>query len=236
MARRYFQGVDPIGRSFALHGPRPQPLEIVGVVGDIITGGTDPTPQPCFYVPYAQNPLSVMSVVMRVPEGDPVGPAREAERIAWSLSRSTSVYAIETLDRRIADLSWRTRFGALLLCGFAALALGLGVFGIYAVVSYTVFQRRGEIGLRIALGARGRDVLAMVLEGSLRPVLIGLALGSVVSLAGTRALVGLLYGVAPGDPVTLASVVLLLLVVATAASLGPALRASRVDPQAALRE
>lgn len=115
------------------------------------------------------------------------------------------------------------------------LALALGAFGIYAVVSYTVFQQRGEIGLRIALGASARDVLTLVLAGSLRPVLIGLALGSAASLAVARTLVGFLYGVAPGDPATHASVVLLLLVVAVAACLGPALRAAHVDPQEALR-
>jgi putative ABC transport system permease protein len=235
MARRYFADVDPVGRSFAVHGPEPQPMEIVGVVGDVITGGNDPTPQPFFYMPYSQNPLAVMSVVMRVASGDALQPAQEAERIAWSLSRSTSVYAIETLDRRIADLNWRTRFGARLLGGFALLALGLGAFGIYAVVSYTVLQRRGEIGLRIALGASRPDVLALLLGGALRPVLIGLTLGCLTSLAVARSLVGFLFGVAPGDPATHASVVLLLLLVATAGCLGPALRASRIDPVRALR-
>jgi ABC-type antimicrobial peptide transport system permease subunit len=211
-------------------------MEIVGVVGDVITGGPDPTPQPFFYTPYAQNPLAVMSVVMRVAEGDPMALAPEAERTAWSLSRSTSVYAVETLDRRIADLNWRTRFGALLLGGFALLALALGAFGIYAVVSYGVSQRRGEIGLRLALGARGRDVVAMVLGGGLRPVLVGLGAGLLGSLATGRALAGLLYGVSPVDPPTLATVAVLLLAVATAAGLVPALRATRVDPLAALRD
>ncbi len=235
MARRHFPDVDPIGRRFAVSGPRPQPMEIVGVVGDILTGGADPAPQPMFYVPHAQNPLAVMSAVMRVPEGDAMAPARAAERIAWSLSRSTNVYAMETLDRRIADLGWRTRFSAFMLSGFAALALGLGALGNYAVVSYTVQQQRGEIGLRLALGARAEDVLALVFRGSLRPVLAGLLLGWLASVAATRGFAGLLYGVAPGDPLTAGGVSLLLIAVAAAACLGPALRASRLDPQAALR-
>jgi putative ABC transport system permease protein len=236
MARRYFADAEPIGRSFAVYaGPEPQPLEVVGVVGDIITGGSDPTPQPSFYVPYAQNPLAVMSVVLRVPQGDAAAPAREAEKIAWSLSRSTNVYAIETLDRRIADLNWRTRLGATLLGGFAVLALALGAFGIYAVVSYTVLQRRSEIGLRMALGAGRSQVLGMVLRGSLMPVLWGLATGTLAAVAAAQALTGFLYGVRPGDPATHAGVLLLLLGVAVAASLAPALRATRVDPQQALR-
>ena len=236
MASRYFPGLDPIGRSFALYAGKPIPLEIVGVVGDVITAGTDPTPQAIFYTPYAQGPLAVMSVVMRVPEGDPIALAHEAERTAWALSRETNVYAVETLDRRIADLNWRARFGASVLSGFAGLALLLGAAGIYAVVSYTVFQRRAEIGLRMALGASGADVIGMVLKGGLGVAGLGVIIGTLVSLALTRALTGFLYGVAPGDPATLSAVGAILLLVAAAACLGPALRASRVDPQIALRD
>jgi len=236
MARRHFPGVDPLGRTFAVHGPDARPMEVVGVVGDVISAGLDPAPQPSFYVPYAQSPLPAMSVVMRVPEGDPARAARDAERVAWSLSGSTNVYSVETLSQRLADLNWRTRFGALLLGGFAALALLLGAAGLYAVISYGVAQRRGEIGLRMALGARARDVIGMILGGGLRLVALGLVAGVAASLAATRLLSGLLYGVAPGDPLTLAAVAGLLLLVATAACLGPAWRASRVDPQLALRE
>jgi putative ABC transport system permease protein len=235
MARRDFGGLDPLGRTFSVDGPGQMPMRVVGVVGDVITAGTDPSPAPAFYTPYTQSPLSVMSVVMRVPKGDPTGPAREAERMAWSLSPDTNVYAVETLDRQIDDLNWRTRFGAILLGAFAVLALLLGMLGIYAVVSYSVLQRRSEIALRMALGARARDVLAMVVAGGLRLVLFGLVVGLAASLAATRALSGFLYGVSPGDPATMAGVCLLLLVVATGACLGPALHASRLDPQAALR-
>jgi putative ABC transport system permease protein len=236
MVRRHFADVDPLGRTFAVHGPQARPMEVVGVVGDVMTDGTDPTPLPMFYTPYTQSALPVMSVVMRVPGRDAAAPAHDAERTAWSLSASTNVYAVETLDRHLADLNWRPRLGALLLGGFSLLAVLLGAGGIYAVVSYTVLQRRREMGLRMALGARGHDVVALVLGGGLRPVLTGLAAGTLGALAATRSLSGLLYGVRPGDPLTLAAVCLLLLLVATAACLGPALRASRVDPQVALRE
>jgi putative ABC transport system permease protein len=236
MAERYFAGRNPLGESFSVHGPRPQPLEIVGVVGDVLTGGTDPAPVPTFYTPYAQSPLAVMSFVLRVPQGDALAPARDAERVAWSLSRDVNVFAIETLDRRLADVNWPTRVGALMLGVFASLALVLGAAGIYAVVSYTVFQRRSEIGLRMALGARAGQVRAMVLRGGLRLALLGVASGVAVSFLVTRALAGFLYGVAPGDPATLAAVALLLVAVAAVSSLPPALRASRVDPQVALRE
>src|SRR5260221_153001 len=220
----------------SLRAPGAMPMEVVGVVGDVVTGGGDPTPQPVFYVPYTQAPFLVMSVVMRVPHGDPSAPAHEAERVAWSLSRSNNVYAIETLDRHVADLNWRARFGAQLLSGFAGLALVLGAAGIYAVVSYTALQRRAEIGVRIALGAKTGDVLGLVLGSGLRLAAVGLFLGTLASALLTRVLTGFLYGVAPGDPATLAAVAGLLLAVATVACLGPAWRASRVDPQLVLRE
>jgi putative ABC transport system permease protein len=236
MARRYFGGVEPIGRTFALHGPGQPPMEIVGVVGDVVTSGTDPDPIPHFYVPYTQQALPVMSVVMRVPRGDPMALAREAERVAWSLTPHSNVYAVETLAARIRDFNWRTRFATLLLGGFAALALALGAAGIYAVVSYTVLQRRTEIGLRMALGARASDVAALVLRDGLRPAVLGLVAGGLASALLTRVLSGALYGVSPGDPATLAAVAVVLLGTATAACLAPAWRGARVDPQAALRE
>ncbi|MBK5255762.1 MAG: ABC transporter permease [Vicinamibacteria bacterium] len=235
MVDRFFPGVDPLGRSFALHGPGQPQMEIVGVVGNVITAGTDPTPRPVFYAPYAQNPIPVMTVVMRVPQGDPLALAREAEKTAWSLSRSTAVYFVRSMDNRMADLNWQPRFGALLLGGFAALALLLGGVGIYAVISYTVLQRQAEIGLRMALGARASEVLAMVLKGGLRLTAKGLLGGLIASLVVTRVLDGFLYGVSPNDPATLVSVCVLLLGVAASACLVPAIRASRVLPSAILR-
>jgi ABC-type antimicrobial peptide transport system permease subunit len=176
-----------------------------------------------------------MSVVMRVPRGDPSALALEAERTAWSIARDTNVYAFETMVQRMNDLYWRPRFSALLLGGFAALSVLLGAAGIYAVISYTVSQRRSEIGLRLALGASGRDIASMILRSGLWPVAIGLVSGGAAAAIATRLLAGLLYGVTPGDPVTLLAVALLIVIVATAACLGPAIRAMRVDPQIAMR-
>ncbi len=236
MAEKYFPGLDPLGRTFAFYGPNPSPMEIVGVVGDVMSTGTDPAPRPVFYTPYAQNPIPVMTVLMRVPQGNPMTVAREAEAVAWSLSRSTNVYFIQTLARKIEDLNWRPRLGASLLGAFALLALILGAVGIYAVISYTVLQRQTEIGLRMALGARGSGVLALVLRGGLSLTSKGVLSGLVASLLATRALKGFLYGVSPNDPLTLASVSLLLLLVATVACLIPALRASRLNPGVVLKE
>ena len=236
MADKYFPGVDPLGRTFALYGPNAPQMQIVGVVGDVMSAGTDPRPRPVFYTPYAQNPLPVMTVLMRVPQGNPMTVAREAEAAAWSLSRSTNVYFIQTLARKVEDLNWRPRLGASLLGAFALLALLLGAVGIYAVISYTVLQRQTEIGLRMALGARASEVLAMVLRGGLGLTAKGVLAGLVASLGATRALKGFLYGVSPTDPLTLASVAAILLVVASVACLIPGLRASRLNPGVVLKE
>jgi len=236
MARRYFSGVDPIGRTFSVDAPRAMPLQIVGVVGDVFTAGNDPTPQPTFYVPYAQTPLPVMTVVMRVGQGDSAAPLREAERIAWSVSPFTNVYAVETMDRRLEELNWRARFAAVVLGLFAIVGLVLAAAGLYAVVSYTVMQRRGEFGLRMALGADAKDILIDVLGDGLRTVIAGVVIGDIAAVVLSRALTGLLYGVAPGDPVTIGLVSVAMVVVAVCACTVPALAAARVDPQVALRQ
>jgi putative ABC transport system permease protein len=236
MARRYFAGVDPIGRRFAVDVPGAQPLTIVGVAGDVLSAGLDPAPQPIFYLPYAQNAAPVMTMVMRVPQGDPTAALREAERIAWSISPATNVYAVGTMARDMADVNWRTRFAAAVMGGFASLSLLLAAAGLYVVVSYTVLQRRSEIGMRIALGASAGDIVSMVLMDGLHAVMIGLVIGSIAAVALTRMMAGLLYGVAPGDVPTLIGVSAGLLAVAVIACAEPAIRASRLDPQLALRD
>jgi putative ABC transport system permease protein len=236
MARRYFSGQDPIGRTFSLDNAGAAPLRIVGVAGDVLTEGIDPSPQPTFYLPYAQNPLPVMTLVMQVTRGDPAAVLVEAERIAWSIAPSTNVYAVETMAARLQELNWRARFAAVILGSFAALGLVLAAAGLYAVVSYGVAQRRSEIGLRMALGASVSMIVTDVLGEGLLTVAVGLAIGNAAALAFTRGLTGLLYGVAPGDPLTLATVSISMLVVAAGACAVPAMAAARVDPQAALQE
>jgi len=174
-------------------------------------------------------------MTLRVDGPAPGRLAREAEAAAWAMTATSNVYAVETLDAKLADLNWRARFAALLLGGFAGLALLLGAAGIYAVISYTVSQRRPEISVRLALGAPPRRVLGMIVSGALRLALGGVVLGLLCAAALTRLLDGLLYGVEATDPLTLLSVATALLLVAAAASLAPARRAMRVDPIEALR-
>jgi putative ABC transport system permease protein len=127
------------------------------------------------------------------------------------------------------------RFNTWLLGSFSAVALVLAVVGIYGVVAYGVTQRTQEIGIRLALGARGREVVKMVVSQGMRAVLIGVVCGIVVAAALTRFLTAYLFTVTPTDPITFASVVLIFIGVAVAACLVPALRAARVDPMEALR-
>jgi len=235
MAKRYFADVDPIGRAFSVDGSRGGPIQIIGVAGDVLTAGTDPAPQPAFYVPYAQGALPVMTIVMRVAKGDAAAPLREAERVAWSVSPYTNVYAVKTMEAWLQEQNWPTRFSTVVLGGFALLGAILAAAGLYAVVSYTVVQRRAEIGLRMALGASANAIVTGVTSDALRTVIAGVIAGDAAALGITRVLNGMLYGVAPGDPLTLAIVSVAMLAVALAACAAPAVAAARVDPQLALR-
>ncbi len=140
------------------------------------------------------------------------------------------------MARDMADANWRTRFAAAVMGGFAALNLLLAAAGLYVVVSYTVVQRRAEIGVRMALGATGRDIVSMVMTDGLRAVVLGVIVGDLAAAALTRTMSGLLYGVGPGDPATLTLVSVGLFTVAVVACAEPAIRASRTDPQLSLRD
>ena len=236
MAARYFGGLDPIGRSFAVDAAGAMPMRIVGVSGDVFTAGPDPSPVPAFYVPYAQNPVPVMTVVMRVPRGDVAAPLREAEAVAWSLTPFSNVYAIARLSDQLGDLNWRPRFGAAVLGGFAAVAFVLAALGLYAVIAYTVVQRRREIGVRMALGGSPSAIVRGVIAGALRLAAAGILGGNLLALAFTRGLRGMLFGIAPTDPLTFALVSLAMLAVALCACALPAIAAARVNPIEALRD
>ncbi len=242
-ARRYFGDRDPIGERIVpeLSGTAAtlrrfpdMEWEIVGLVANVRGAGTDPAPPPMVYVSAAHLPLPIMNLVARTREA-PESMLRPAEQAIWSLGRRMNVYSIETLQQRLGNLMWQSRFAMQLLTIFAGLALILGTAGIYAVLTYTVSRRTQEMGVRMALGADRRDVLTLVIGGGLRLTALGVVFGTVASLAVSRLLAGLLYGVAPGDPVTVLTVALTLLAVATAACLSPALRATRVDPVDALK-
>jgi ABC-type antimicrobial peptide transport system permease subunit len=213
-----------------------KPLTIVGVVGDVRARGLDSPPSPVIYVEYRQRGLSPNAsptIVMRA--GGPAGAIVSSARgifhdLAPDVPVKFSTFAIE-MRGWLAD-----RRSLLLLVGlFAVAALGLAAIGIYGVVAFSVARRTQEIGVRMALGARRGDVLRLIVGQGARLAVLGVVIGIVASLAVTRLLSSLLFGVGAMDPITFAGVAALLAAVALLASYIPARRAVRLDPTVALR-
>lgn len=237
MARREFPDGNPVGRRFSF-GPgedgKPEWVEIVGVVGNVRQYRADRDPVPMTYAPYTSAPGRAQNLMIRT-TGDPLAVAGSARAALQSLDASLPVSPPRTLDTVVGASFTQRRFNMTLLVVFAAIALVLAIAGIYGTVAYSVAQRTQEIGIRVALGASAREILGLVLVGALKPVLGGLVIGIVVSLAATRAMDSLVYGVTTTDPMTFVSLPILLGVVAFIAGLLPAMRATRVDPLEALR-
>ncbi len=234
LAKRYFPGEDPVGRGVRLTGRNTGTYRIVGVAGDTRGTGLSDETHPVIYAPYAQWPASVMTFVIRTRQ-DPGSLGPRVERTIWSMGHLMNVYQTMPLEQHLAETFWQSRFTMILLSLFAGLALVLAAAGIYAVISYLASQRTREIGVRMALGARPRDVLWMVTSQGVRLAVAGVALGSLGAAAMQRALATQLYGVSAADPLTFGVVAGVLLTVAAAACVVPAIRAARVDPIEALR-
>ena len=241
-ARKFFAGEEALGKRVAIERAGPggaevqQPREIVGVVGDVRHEGLDEDAGPEFYVPYTQAPESSMSMVVRAAGGGAAAGMGASVRDAIrQVDRDQYVPAVQQMTELVAGSIARRRFNALLTGLFAAVALLLAAVGIFGVTSYTVAQRTHEIGVRMALGARPASVLRLILGQGLRLILFGVGVGLAASLALTRVLAGLLYGVRPTDPLTFAGIPLLLTAVALLACYIPARRATKVDPMVALR-
>lgn len=237
MARREFPNQDPIGHRFSF-GPdeqgNPQWVEIIGVAGNVRQYRADQEPVPMTYAPNSSAPGRAQHLVIRT-TGAPMSIAGAVRSALQSLDPSLPVSPPRTLDDVVGASLTQRRFNMTLLIVFAGIALILAIAGIYGTVAYSVAQRTQEIGIRVALGATSREILGLVLFGSLKPVVAGLAIGVVAALALTRVLSGLVYGVSTTDPVTFISLPLVLGLVALLAGLFPALRASRIDPLEALR-
>jgi putative ABC transport system permease protein len=235
MARRYWPGEDPIGKRINLGDPSSSPWRtIVGVVRDIRNESLDKEPYPQMYAPLAQFPRRQMTLVART-SGEPSALVPALRRDLSSLDKDLPLYNVRTMEQVLADSISRRRFQMLLITAFAGVGLLLAAVGIYGVISYSVAQRRHEIGVRMALGARATDILRLVVGQGLGLALAGVGCGLVAAFALTRVMASLLYGVSATDPVTFASVSLALLGVALAACLVPARRATKVDPMVALR-
>jgi putative ABC transport system permease protein len=237
LVRKYFPGGDPVGKRVRwAREDAPHWITIVGVVGDVHHFGLDQPDLPALYSPYPQTEpwKRWMTFVVRT-RSDPLALAAAAKRAIWTLDSQLPVTKLRTMSVVAAESFAARRFDMLLLALFAALALTLAAVGVYSVIAYAVAQRTREIGVRIAVGARVRDVVGLVLRSGLRLALLGIGIGLVGAWAATRAMGGMLYGVAPTDASTLVAVALLLLAIALLACWFPARHAARVDPIEALR-
>jgi ABC-type antimicrobial peptide transport system permease subunit len=236
MARRYFPGGSAVGRIIEINSDPivGRPVEIVGVVRDAKYNNLRAEVRPMFYISIQQLPKSLRSLEVRTAE--PIASLAGSIRGALSeVSKDLMIRRVDTLSSQI----YRTLSGehliTMLCTFFGALALLLASIGIYGVLSYAVAARTQEIGIRMALGATGWNVLWMTLRRSLTIVLIGVALGLTLAIGCTRLISGFLYGLSPTDPTAITLSALLLLVVALVACYIPARRATQVDPLIALR-
>ncbi|HZQ54265.1 MAG TPA: ABC transporter permease [Bryobacteraceae bacterium] len=239
MARQYWPGQNPLGHRFQLAGVSGVWFTIVGVVDDIRQTGLDVNGRPEMYFPYTQAPgaqgyTTPRDLAVRV-EGDPVAYARALEAAVWRVDRNQPIADVMPMKELIRDKLISREVALKLIAAFAGLALLLAALGLYGLLAYTVLQRRGEIGVRMALGAEPRQVSAAVLREGLQLVLAGVAIGAAGSWAAMRSLQSLLYGVAPTDAWVLAGSAFVLVAIGLIASYLPAHRAAAIDPATALR-
>jgi predicted permease len=245
LAARFWPGRQPIGKRLRLGGRgqnfqpgesmRVEPwLTVAGVAGDVRQRGVASEAGLDVYVCDQQDyaPESYLAVRAAV---DPLTLVQQVKQAIWRADPEQSAFDMWTMEQRILQAIWQQRLTGLVFTLFAALALTLASVGIYGVMNYLVNQRAREIGVRMALGARGLDALRMVLGEAMKLVAIGGAIGLAAALALTRVMASLLYGVSANDPATFIGVLILLASVALVACYLPARRAARVDPVVALR-
>jgi len=235
LARNVFPGQDPIGKQITHFGPDDLTLQIIGIVGNVRHVGLDAAPHSEIYQLLGQAEWPSMSVAIRSATSDPTSVTSAAQNVVWSVNEDVPLANVRTMQDLIANSVQRRKFSMLLLTMFAGVAMLLAAIGLYGVMSYSVAQRTHEIGIRMALGARRPDVLALVVKQGMVLALMGIAAGAVLSLAMTRLISGMLFGITATDPLTFAGVAALLGTVAFLANYLPARRASKVDPMVALR-
>jgi putative ABC transport system permease protein len=234
LARQMFPDQSPLGKRIRSWRDENQLREIVGVVQDVRYYGQDDELRGLVYVPHAQDSWRSMVLSVRT-TADPSGMINALRERIWSVDKNMAIAQLKTMREVLDESMASRRFSMLLLVGFAATAMLLAAVGLYGVLSYSIAQRRQEIGLRMALGAGRGDVVKLVVVYGARLMLVGLALGLAAAFALTRLMGSLLYEVSASDPMTFAAISLVLVVVGLAAILVPALRATRVDPIVALR-
>jgi ABC-type antimicrobial peptide transport system permease subunit len=214
-------------------GEDDKPKILVGIVGEV-RAVLQSDPPPMAYYPYWQRVPDGASLVVRA-NGDPSMAATAVRAALRSEDAQLPIRTVRTMEDVVDGSIASRRFQLILMGVFAASALLVACLGIYGVVSYSVARRRNEIGIRMALGARPFELMGLVLRAGMAPVIFGLAAGVTAALALSRAIRGLLFGVQPTDPLTIAGVAVMLLAVGVLACIIPARRAARTDAIAALR-
>jgi putative ABC transport system permease protein len=241
LARRCWPGKNPVGDTLVLEG-EPVARQVVGVVGDVKYEGLGEVPGQQIYLPWFQPfspqktraPDLKMALVVRAASGTETLAPLIRNAVA-SLDNGVPLFSVQPLEEIVSHSAGPLRLRAVVLSFFAVLALGLAAAGVYGVVSYSVARRTHEIGVRMSLGARRRDILLLVIRDGARLGLVGVLLGTLASLEVGRLISSLLFGVLPDDPATLAAASLSLFMLTLIASAVPAFRAASLDPATSTR-
>jgi predicted permease len=234
MAHRFFAGKDPVGRMLKIDSDSKDQYEIVGVVSDTRDVRPSLQARPQIYFSLLQDPARSLYFVIRS-QGDTASLAPLLQRTVWSVNKDMPLTDIKTIEQVVSATVSEPKFHTWLLIAFAGVGLLLTLIGIYGVISYSVSRRTHEIGIRAALGAEPQTILLLVLNQGAKLAFAGAIIGLIGAWALMRFLSSQLYEIKPGDPLTLISTALLMLMVALGASYIPARRATRVDPITALR-
>ncbi len=236
MAKKYFPNINPLGQTLRLPDFSDQPtLEIVGIVADVKRLGLTVTTPLQFYLSYKQFPPPFATVMIRAATSDSGTIVKAVQRAIWSVNPDQPIGQAQEMQALVANSVAVPRLSLILFGTFAGVALLLAAVGLYGLIAYSVGARTREIGIRMALGAQTRQVFGMILREGAALVALGLAVGLLASLALSRLMSGLVFGISATDPLSFALVIPVLGAIALAAAALPARRATRIDPNTALR-
>jgi len=238
MAKDLWPGENPLGKRIRTGGMDARAdapwMTVVGVVGRIKQDALDADSRMAVYFPHRQVPVRAMNLVVRTASA-PAGITAAVRKEIREIDPDLPIYNVRTMSDRVAESLARRRFAMLLLTGFAALALGLAVVGVYGVIAYLVNQGTRELGIRLALGATPRGIVLLIVRQGLMVALVGVSSGLLAAFVLTRFMDSLLFGIGATDPFTFGAIAGLLTLVALAASSLPARNAARIHPIESLR-